>query len=111
LSINLEFLEKLDPPSSFPPNEEELTMQLEAKFLGECERFISNERTLYRCSKAVESKLTRILSSSQDIERRLSSERDKLDFIAHELRKYKEQEAALRDRERVLRMLCELVRM
>jgi CII-binding regulator of phage lambda lysogenization HflD len=59
----------------------------------------------------VEGRLTRLLTSSQDIERRLASERDHLDFIAHELAKLKDQETTFRERERVLRMLCELVRM
>lgn len=59
----------------------------------------------------MEGRLTRLLTSSQDIERRLASERDRLDFIAHELAKLKDQETTSRERERVLRMLCELVRM
>ncbi len=77
----------------------------------ECDRFITNERALYRCAKAVETRLTRLLNSSQDIERRLARDRDRLDFIAHELAKLKEQESTAKERERVLRMLCELVRM
>jgi hypothetical protein len=77
----------------------------------ECDRFITSERALYRCAKAVETRLTRLLNSSQDIERRLARDRDRLDFIAHELAKLKEQDGTARERERVLRMLCELVRM
>jgi hypothetical protein len=41
-TINTDFLDLLEPPASFPPNEDELTSQLETKFLNECERFINN---------------------------------------------------------------------
>lgn len=34
-----------------------------------------------------------------------------MDFIAHELAKLKEQEGTAREREKVLRMLCDLVKM
>lgn len=41
----------------------------------------------------------------------MARDKDKLDFIAHELEKLKEQEGTARERERVLRMLCDLVKM
>jgi hypothetical protein len=37
----------------------------------------------YKCSKAIESRLNRIMVSSLDIERKLSSEKEKLDLIAY----------------------------
>ena len=49
--------------------------------------------------------------SSMDIEKKLASEKDRLDLIAHELKKYRQQEGELREKEKILRMLCELVRM
>jgi len=36
LTINTDFLDALEPPSSFPPNEDDLTNQVEEKFLQEC---------------------------------------------------------------------------
>lgn len=54
----------VDPPASFPPSEEELNVQIENKFLAECERFINNEKVLYKCSKAIEGRLKNILTHS-----------------------------------------------
>jgi hypothetical protein len=42
---------------------------------------------------------------------KLSSSKEKLTFIAHELQKYKEQEHTLKDREKILNMLCSLIKM
>ena len=71
-SINADFLESLSPPSTFPPSEAALTAQIEDKFLMECERFISNERMLYKCSKTIEKRLERMLANSLDIQDKLS---------------------------------------
>jgi hypothetical protein len=85
LAIDADFLDLIDPPSSFPPSEEELAMQIENKFLSECEKFINNERMLYKCSKSVENRLKGILRSSNDIKEKLSTQKDKLSAISAEL--------------------------
>ena len=77
LTINTDFLDMVDPPSSFPPTQEELNSQVENKFLQECERFISNEKLLYKCSKSIESRLATILKNSENIKENLTTHKSK----------------------------------
>ena len=52
-----------------------------------------------------------MLTNSADIAVKQSSEKDKLNFIYGELKKYKDQEYDLRDKEKILQMFCNLIKM
>jgi septation ring formation regulator EzrA len=66
---------------------------------------------LYKCSKSIENRLKTILKNSEKMQENISKQKEQFSLISRELGKYKEQKSKLKEREKVLKMLCDLIKM